>query len=159
MGPCPDGGRGAAGAGVAVARVMVRVLILMLAGLGFALGLARALHDHPHELEATTAGPPAAAADQGCVNQGSDRRIAGTFICWAQRKFSWKSEHEPHFLLIGNPRRTSLGLAWPPYVVFNSPAEKGGWNMFRIGFRYDRGWHGYIFPTVAIKKVARPLRY
>lgn len=131
----------------------------MLAVLGIALGLALALHQHPHELDADPGGASAAAADQGCVNQGSDRRMAATFICWAQRRFSWKSEHEPHFLLVGNPRHTSLGLAWPPYVVFNSPTRKGGWNMFRIGFRYDRGWHGYIFPALAIKRITTPLRY
>lgn len=31
--------------------------------------------------------------------------------------------------------------------------------MFRVGFRYDRNWHGYIFPTAAWKVVATPLEY
>lgn len=99
------------------------------------------------------------SASQGCVNQGSDRRIAAPVICWAQRQFSWKSEHQPHFLLLENHDRTSLGLAWPPYLVYNSPDGKGRWRMFRIGFRYDRNWRGYIFPTVAWKRVTAPLRY
>jgi hypothetical protein len=99
------------------------------------------------------------SANQGCVNQGSDRRIAAPVICWAQRQLSWKSEHQPHFLLIGNQDRTSLGLAWPPYLVYNSPDGNGRWRMFRIGFRYDRNWRGYIFPTIAWKRVTTPLRY
>ncbi len=99
------------------------------------------------------------AANQGCINQGADCRVFGTVICWSQRHMSWKSGHEPHFVVLGNPQRTSLGLAWPPYVVFNSPDRIGGWHMFRVGFRYDRTWKGYIFPTVAAKHLGQPLRY
>jgi hypothetical protein len=97
--------------------------------------------------------------DQGCVNQGSDRRFGGTVVCWAQRHLSWKSQHEPAFVLIGSPQRTSVGLAWPPYLVYNSPDRSGRWRMFRIGVRYDRMWRGYIFPTAAWKRVSNPLRY
>lgn len=103
--------------------------------------------------------PAASPADQGCVNQGSDRRECATVICWMQRQMSWKSEHEPHFVLIGNPQGTSLGLAWPPYLVFNMPDGANHWRMFRIGFRYDRTWRGYIFPTIAAKRISQPLRY
>jgi hypothetical protein len=99
------------------------------------------------------------AANQGCINQGTDCRVFGTVMCWSQRHMSWKSEHEPHFVLLGMANRTSLGLAWPPYVVFNSPDGTGHWRMFRIGFRYDRKWRGYIFPTVAAKHLPEPLRY
>jgi hypothetical protein len=101
----------------------------------------------------------ATPVSQGCVNQGSDHRVAATVICWAQRHMSWKSEHEPHFVLIGNPERTNIGLAWPPYFVYNSPDGSGRWQMFRIGFRYDRNWRGYISPTAAWKRVSHPLRY
>jgi len=101
----------------------------------------------------------ATPVSQGCVNQGSDPRVAATVVCWAQRHMSWKSEHEPHFVLVGNPERTNIGLAWPPYLVYNSPDGSGRWRMFRIGFRYDQNWRGYIFPTVAWKRVSRPLRY
>ncbi|HYH01385.1 MAG TPA: hypothetical protein VD837_19820 [Terriglobales bacterium] len=96
---------------------------------------------------------------QGCINQGNDCRMFATVICWSQRQMSWKSEREPHFVLLGEPDRTHLGLAWPPYLVFNSPDRNGRWRMFRVGFRYDRTWKGYIFPTVAAKYVEQPLRY
>lgn len=99
------------------------------------------------------------AAKQGCINQGTDCRAFAAVICWSQRHLSWKSEHEPYFVLIGKPDRTNIGLAWPPYVVFNSPDGTGRWRMFRIGFRYDRTWRGYIFPTVAAKHLPEPLRY
>ena len=97
--------------------------------------------------------------DQGCVNQGEGCRKLATIICWLQSHLSWNSEHEPHFVMIGRPDRTHIGVAWPPYMVFNAPCEKGGWLMLRIGFRYDRNWRGYIFPTMACKSVDKPLRY
>jgi hypothetical protein len=119
------------------------------------LSLALPLHAHPGKSSAAST----TAANQGCVNQGSDRRLAAPVVCWAQRHLSWKSEHQPHFVLIGRPERTSIGLAWPPYIVYNSPDGSGHWHMFRAGFRYDRNWHGYIFPTSAWKQVSSPLRY
>ncbi|MGH9488166.1 MAG: hypothetical protein ACRD04_11340 [Terriglobales bacterium] len=96
---------------------------------------------------------------QGCVDQGQDRRFAAPLTCGAQRSLSWKSNHEPHFWLIGNPQGRSLGLAWPPYLVYNAPAGVHRWRMFRVGVRYDRNWRGYIFPTIAFKFVTQPLRY
>ncbi len=119
------------------------------------LSLAFAFHAHTSKSSVASTTPP----NQGCVNQGIDRRVAAPIVCWAQRHLSWKSEHEPHFVLIGRPERTSIGLAWPPYVVYNSPDGSGRWRMFRVGFRYDRSWRGYIFPTVAWKHVSSPLRY
>ncbi len=103
--------------------------------------------------------PSAPGANQGCVNQGSDRREFAPVVCWLQRHLSWKSKHKPHFALIGKSNATNLGLAWPPYAVFNLSEGHGNWRMLRIGFRYDRTWRGYIFPTFAAKKMAYPLRY
>jgi hypothetical protein len=121
------------------------------------VGLYFALAFHAQPTQPCVA--PAAPVSQGCINQGSDRRVGATVVCWAQRHLSWKSEHEPPFVLIGNPECTSIGLAWPPYLVYNSPDGSGSWHMFRIGFRYDLNWRGYISPTVAWKRVSRPLRY
>jgi hypothetical protein len=123
--------------------------------IAIAFALAFALHQRTHEV----AVPSATRVDQGCVNQGNDRREFASVICWLQRQMSWKSEHEPHFVLVGRADGTNLGLAWPPYIVFNSPAGNGRWRMFRIGFRYDRTWRGYIFPTIAAKQLSHPLSY
>ncbi len=100
-----------------------------------------------------------AALEQGCVNQGEDRRKLGKQVCWLQRQLSWKSEREPAMAFIGNRQRRHLGVAWPPYVVYNAPEPTGRWFMARVGFRYDRVWRGYIFPTLAIKRIAAPLSY
>jgi len=139
--------------GYAVVNMVARVCVA--ASLACALLLALAFHTHPRQSSPARATSP----DQGCINQGKDSRIGATFICWAQRHLSWKSEHEPHFVLIGSAERTNIGLAWPPYIVYNSPDGSGHWRMFRIGFRYDRNWHGYIFPSVAWKRLSNPLRY
>ncbi len=103
--------------------------------------------------------PRAVSVDQGCVNQGSDRREFALLVCWLQRHLSWKSEREPYFTSIGEAQGTHLGLAWPPYLVFNLPDGSGRWRVFRIGFRYDRTWRGYIFPTLAAKRLSHPLTY
>jgi hypothetical protein len=130
---------------------------VLYAGVALACGLslALALNAYVREVPVGASG----SANQGCVNQGSDRRFGAPLVCWAQRHLSWKSGNEPHFLLIGHAHGTSLGLAWPPYLVYNSPDGDGRWRLFRIGFRYDRNWRGYIFPTVAWKRVSSPLRY
>jgi hypothetical protein len=128
---------------------------LPLAAIVIALGLGFALAPGVRKVDA----PCAAPAGQDCVNQGSDRREFAPVICWLQRHMSWKSEHEPHFVSVGNPHGTNLGLAWPPYLVFNMPSGANHWNMFRIGIRYDRTWRGYIFPTIAAKRIQQPLRY
>lgn len=129
--------------------------LLSVAAIGIALGLVFALAPGVRKADA----PSAAPADQGCVNQGADRRECAPVICWLQRRMSWKSEHEPRFLLVGNPQGTNLGLAWPPYLVFNMADGNNHWNMFRVGIRYDRTWRGYIFPTIAAKRLRQPLRY
>ena len=103
--------------------------------------------------------PPATRLDQGCINQGNDRRIAASLVCWAQRRLSWKSEREPHLSIIGEPQAAHAVIAWPPYCAVNFPDGSGHWRVFRAGFRYDRNWRGYIFPTAAWKCLPDPMRY
>jgi len=128
-------------------------LVVAAVGLVFGIAFYRNLQ-HCKKLESS-----GRAVKQGCVNEGGDCRMFAPVMCWSQRQMSWKSDREPHFVLLGNANRTHLGLAWPPYVVINSPDGTGRWRMFRIGFRYDRTWRGYIFPTIAAKYVNQPLRY
>jgi len=127
--------------------IAVAALVLVLSA---ALGLCQ-----ENQGGTTTGG----RVDQGCVNQGSDRREFAPVVCWLQRRLSWKSEHHPYYWSIGSPERTHAGLAWPPYVVLNSPDGHGHWRIFRAGFRYDRTWRGYIFPTMAAKRLSHPLTY
>lgn len=135
-----------------------RALSLLVATLVL-LGVGTLYAQQPTISAETNQTKLATRLDQGCVNQGSDSRVGAPVVCWAQRHLSWKSDHQPPFLLIGRTEGTSVGLAWPPYLVYNSPDRSGRWRMFRIGFRYDRDWRGYIFPTAAWKRVSNPLRY
>ncbi len=128
---------------------------LAVAVLAFASSSAFAFSQQSHEPK-TPSGPH---VDQGCVNQGNDRREFAPVVCWLQRHLSWRSEQKPHFASLGKLEGTHVGLAWPPYLVFNSPDHNGHWRIFRVGFRYDRTWHGYIFPTMAAKRLSHRLRY
>jgi hypothetical protein len=103
--------------------------------------------------------PPRRRTDQGCINQGADRRHAAFLVCGLQKRLSWKSDEKPDLFQIGSSDSTHVDFAWPPYVVINSPDGHGNWRMARIGFRYDRYWHGYIFPTAACKCISKPLQY
>ncbi len=85
--------------------------------------------------------------------------MAATVVCGMQRKLSWKSENPPHMFRVGSCRRTHVAIAWPPYVVVNSRRADGRWFMFRMGFRYDQSWRGYIFPTAAFKSLDHPVQY
>jgi len=102
---------------------------------------------------------PKVRIDQGCVDQGNDQRIGAKVVCGMQRELSWKSEDQPHLHTLGPPDGVHVAVAWPPYLVLNSPSANGYWHMFRVGFRYDRNWHGYIFPTAACKCLSTPLTY
>jgi hypothetical protein len=74
-------------------------------------------------------------------------------------------------ICLGNPNKsrmsscsadltgTNVGVAWPPYLVFNAPEKNGQCLLFRFGFRYDRNWRGDIYPTIAPKSTDKPLLY
>jgi hypothetical protein len=57
---------------------------LYAAGFACALGLAFGFHTYIAESFVA----PTTPSNQGCVNQGSDRRIAAPVVCWAQRHLS-----------------------------------------------------------------------
>jgi hypothetical protein len=132
-----------------------RVALLSVLLFFLAVAVSNVAASVPHQSQIG----PNSQVDQGCVNQGKDRRWAAPVVCGLQRVFSWKSEHRPHLFRIGSTKGAHADIAWPPYFVFNAPQRDGHWRMFRIGFRYDRDWHGYIFPTAAAKSIKKPLQY
>ena len=73
-----------------------------------------------------------------------------------QRACSWQDVKPPRTWKKYWP---TLALAWPPYIVVNKKRRDGRWRMFRAGFRFDRTWKGYIFPSAAFKIVDQPLLY
>ena len=96
-------------------------------------------------------------AGQGCINEGHDDRLLGHIVCWLQRNLSWKSVSRPYWLVkIERPGYVVFGIAWPPYVVVQRSRDLK-YRLFRLGFRYDVNWGGYIFPTAAWKTTERPL--
>lgn len=105
--------------------------------------------------------------NQGCPGEGKDNRTLGWLICPLQRLCSWKSDKLP--VLHVSLDRMRAWSYWPPYYVSNKPvigsADARGqwffalWRMFRIGWRYDKQWKGYIGPAAAYKKVPNPLLY
>jgi hypothetical protein len=94
--------------------------------------------------------------EHGCVNAGADTRIDpfGVF-CALQRRYSYRSSFEPELHTHGT-------WAWgthPSYFVYNRHLASGKWLLLRVGWRYDRTWRGYIGPSLAWKKIPRPLMY
>lgn len=111
--------------------------------------------------------------NQGCPGEGKDNRTLGWLICPLQRCLSWKSDKQPKLLTIsaGTSNKeydsvlAAVGL-WPPYLVVNilkaqdrHVPHQGLWRLFRIGWRYDKNWKGYIGPSAAWKNVLWPLTY
>lgn len=114
--------------------------------------------------------------NQGCPGEGKDNRTLGWLICPLQRLLSWKSDKRPSLLTISAgttnspqglfyPVLTAVGF-WPPYLVVNVLIKRDPhvphnamWRLFRIGWRYDNNWKGYIGPSAAFKKVLWPLTY
>lgn len=98
-----------------------------------------------------------------CINEGSDGRKLRFIVCPLQNLLSWQSDREPRWLFVrrkafDGKMYVSLGIAWPLYFVrqwFNDGIQK--YRLFRIGWRYDANWHGYIFPTAANKKIDAPM--
>ena len=90
------------------------------------------------------------------MNAGPDTRIDpfGLF-CALQRQYSYKSSHEPKL----HAHRTWAWGMHPSYFVYNRQLANGNWLLFRAGWRYDRNWRGYIGPSLAWKKISRPLLY
>ena len=96
------------------------------------------------------------AGGHGCVNAADDPRIDPYgIICSLQRGYSYKSVREPRLHV---HRTWAWGIS-PPYFVSNRRLKGGGWRVARIGWRYDRNWHGYIGPSGAWKIVAEPLMF
>jgi len=96
-------------------------------------------------------------SEQGCVNEGTDSRIAGWLICWLQRLLSFSTTYEP----------ISFMVAFPPYFAINFPipfSRITKWGVrkcvhIRFGWRYDMNAHVFIFPSAAIKDVGRAVFY
>ena len=80
-------------------------------------------------------------ADQGCPGEGADTRFLGWLVCPIQRFLSWRSSVEP----------LSIVVAFPPYIAVNVPLRNHDMLLIRFGWRYDRNWKGYLFPTGAAK--------
>ena len=120
-------------------------------------------------------------------NQGPDSRLdLFGILAWAQNLLSFKSAKPPRWLIKFTGRfqywftekreYVVLGIAWPPYFVWQGVAQQGKivavevspehpdgleWEpgkvtMIRFGWRYDVPWQGYIAPTVAVKVRSLP---
>ena len=103
-------------------------------------------------------------ANQGCINEGPDNRFLGFIICPLQRWFSFKSEEEPKWWKVWrkplpNPdpnwfqSYVTFGISFPKwyavYIIKQSQAKNGTFNVAYFGWRYDFNWRGYIFPALS----------
>ena len=119
-------------------------------------------------------------ADQGCPNEGPDRRIFGKLTCFLQRLFTWPTGYEPLSLSVMFPWPNALvslailALGLPVwlhlltvYIALNVPipfSKIGKWGVkhslhVRWGWRYDFNAQIFIWPEAAIKKTSRAIFY
>ena len=115
-------------------------------------------------------------AEQGCPNEGTDKRLFGKAICFFQRLLTWSSTYEPISVLVAFPWPNLLvsaaivGFGLPLwlllftiYFAINFPvpfSELTKWgvrkNIFiRYGWRYDFNAKLNIWPSAAIKDTSR----
>lgn len=94
----------------------------------------------------------------GYVNRGPDPRILGPVGGWIQRRLSFHSTTPPKGLKI--PLGSGhVAVTWPPFFSVFIPYAKKRWASFRIGWRWDHNWPGYIADAIVklrINNVVRP---
>src|SRR2546425_9214832 len=55
----------------------------------------------------------------------------------------------PYTTLFRSLTFRNSAIGFPPYLIINYKRKSNKYLMFRIGFRYDKNWKGYIFPSSA----------
>jgi len=98
-----------------------------------------------------------------CPNEGTDPRIARYYTCNLQNAMSVKTDTEPFGIMICIPFFIAvniplLGLTRYISTKKNKPL-KPWYLMFRIGWRFDKHWPGYIFPEAALKVMQSTVYY
>jgi len=98
-----------------------------------------------------------------CPNEGTDPRITRYWTCNLQNSLSTKSTWEPLGIMIGFPPFLAINIPLLGMTEYLSKRKnkplKPWYLMFRIGWRYDKFWPGYIFPEVALKIMQSTVYY
>jgi hypothetical protein len=81
------------------------------------------------------------------VNRGSDARILGPIGGWIQSKLSFHSGTPPNVLKLPLPKNGHLAVTWPPFLSIFVPYGDR-FASFRLGWRHDYAWRGYIFDGI-----------
>ena len=101
-------------------------------------------------------------SEQGCPNEGEDKRFLGWLICPIQRALSFKSHTEPASITFAFPFYLAINL--PRLWVKLVPQSKTEWGLrrvlhFHVGWRYDVNGRLYIFPAWSLKTTGRAVFY
>lgn len=96
---------------------------------------------------------------KGCPHEGSDSRLFGLAGCWVQRELTIESAQPPGTIWSFHLGHASVKIdPRHPHLLVEWPASAGKMWRFRMGYRWDANARAYIFPALAIKKVAGPMR-
>jgi hypothetical protein len=79
------------------------------------------------------------------VNRGPDPRILGPVGGWIQSRLSFHSSTPPKALRLGS--KGHIAVSWPPFLSIFVPYGDR-FASFRLGWRYDHNWRGYIFDGI-----------
>lgn len=101
-------------------------------------------------------------AEQGCPNEGDDKRFMGWLLCPIQRLLKFDSQTEPASIMFGFPFFVAINL--PLLWVKLVPQDKKEWGVRRVlhwhfGIRYDFNARFYITPAWSLKTTGRAFFY
>lgn len=94
------------------------------------------------------------------ILRGDDERILGPAGGWVQKKLSFHSDQPPHSFMWRrgtSPRQWKIGIEFSrpwllPFLLIFIPhrrvVDKPRWWSFRMGWRWDENWPGYIADVI-----------
>lgn len=97
------------------------------------------------------------------VNRGTDPRILETIPLigsWSkglQNALSFRSTNPPHAVGVPLKRRGHIAVSWPLFVTVAKAKANGRFWTFRIGWRWDGNWPGYIADVIVKTDMKTPV--
>ena len=97
------------------------------------------------------------------VNRGTDPRIlehvpvVGPLSKGLQNMLSFRSANPPQAVGVPLKRRGHIAVCWPPFFTVATAKANGRYWTFRIGWRWDSNWPGYVADVIVKTDMKTPV--